>query len=186
MLTKTNQKDKGVLQDLKNQINVDISFQDWKIKKSKSENFLVLQQVGNCVWMSDNYEFIEKFYSKLYNRNFTSILCGGLGLGIIPFLVQNFCTKIDVVESDLSLINFIKNNTSHLGQSVNIIQGDFKTYQTSELYDVVLIDIYPNCEGSFMNERNVIMNKYSQNINSNGIVYIPIEEYHSITNFTNI
>ena len=136
--------------------------------------------------MSDNYEFIEKFYSKLYNRNFTSILCGGLGLGIIPFLVQNFCTKIDVVEIDLSLINFIKNSTTHLNQSVNIIHGDFKTYQTSELYDVVLVDIYPNCEGSFMNERNSIMNRYLQNINDNGIVYIPIEEYHSIPNFTNI
>lgn len=176
MIIKTNNVDLGVLADLRNLMTAEINHSSWKLKKSKSQNYLVLYQNG-AVWMSDNYQFIEKYYTELYNRPFTSILCAGLGLGIIPYLSQSFCTKIDVVEISQSNIEIINQNTNYLNQNVNIINDDINTYNTNEMYDIILIDIWDKVPPTYSTEKNSLTNKFSKNLNPSGFIYFPIEQF---------
>lgn len=178
MLTKTNSKNIGVLNTLRTGMSSDIVQDDWKIKKHSLHDYLLLEQVGTCVWFSDKVDFIEKFFDKIYNRRFSSILCGGLGLGVVPSLVQSFCNKIDVVELNQSNIDLIKNHTKHLGSKVNIIQGDIKTYETSETYDVILLDIWTCDLEAFNNEKDSLIAKYTPNLNPGGLLYVPLDGWY--------
>ena len=113
---------------------------------------------------------------KLYNRNFTSILCGGLGMGVVPFLVQPFCNKVDVVELDSEVIDLINNKTNYLDPKVNIIQGDIMTHTTDQKYDVILIDIWVNDIDIFNQQKPILEAKYAANLNPGGLLYFPLAD----------
>ena len=178
MITKTNLSNVGVLESFRLQINSDIVYQDWKIKKHPTQDYLLLEQVDECVWFSDKVDFIEKFFDKIYNRTFESILCGGLGLGVVPYLVQEFCDKIDVVEISQSNIDLIKNNTTYLSSKVNLIQSDFRTYETNNKYDLILIDIWTCDLEKFENEKNSLNTKYTDKLNQGGFLYFPLDGWY--------
>jgi len=155
---------------------------DWKI--IKRPNHLILGKTSidkKSVIMSDHVPFIERFYDKLYNRNFTSILFGGLGLGVLPYLVQSFCTKIDVVEIDQQNIDLITNNTNYLDPKVNIIHDDIFSYTTSEIYDVILIDLWSIKTISTVSEVSILENKYASNVSPDGLLYFPISKLTTTT-----
>jgi len=168
----------GVLNTFHSQMTQDtIVNNDWKI--IKRPNHLILGKTSidkKSVIMSDHVPFIERFYDRLYNRNFTSILFGGLGLGVLPYLVQSFCTKIDVVEIDQQNIDLITNNTNYLDPKVNIIHDDIFNYTTSETYDVILIDLWVIRTPDIDAEVSVLENKYASNVSSDGLLYFPISK----------
>ena len=178
MIQKTNLSNIGVLESLRVQMTSDIINQDWKIKKHPSQNYLLLEQVDECVWFSDKADLIEKFYDQIYNRNFSSILCAGLGLGVVPYLIQDFCDKIDVVEISQSNIDLIKQKTNYINQKVNLINSDFRNYNTNEKYDVILIDIWTCDLESFENEKDDLISKFTNNLNQGGLLYVPLDGWY--------
>lgn len=175
MLQKINVPSIGVLSDFKNQMTQDyIRYNDWRISKSKLDKYLILEKAFDKIHIfSDNVYFIENFLDKLYNREYNSILCGGLGLGIAPFISQTFCNIIDVVEIDADLIHLI-NTAGYLDPKVNIIHGDFFTYKPQQKYDVILADIWQNELGEFEKEVNIVMERYAPYVNDGGLLYLPL------------
>jgi hypothetical protein len=182
MLTKTGLIGTGVLESLRSTMSGEIVDGEWKIKKHSSGNYLFLEQVGTCLWFSDKTDFVEKFFDKLYGRQFSSMLCGGLGLGVIPYLVQSFCEKIDVVEISQGNIDLIQNNTDYLLPKVNIVQGDINTYQTFETYDVILLDVWTCDLENLTEEAEVLKTRYAPNLKAGGLIYVPIEEHYPARN----
>jgi hypothetical protein len=165
----------GVLNEFKTQMTQDyIRYNDWRISKSKLGNHLVLEKAFyRTNIFSDSVRFIEKYFDKIYNREFTSILCGGLGLGVAPFMSQTFCDVIDVVEIDVDLIRLV-DTAEYLDPKVNIIHGDFFTYKPQQTYDVILVDIWQDELGDFEKEVNIIMERYAPYINDDGLLYFPL------------
>lgn len=176
MLQKSNKTREGVLNDFKNQMTQDyIRYNDWRIIKHPYGLILEKAFYRGFIF-KDEIGFIEKFLDKLYNREFTSILCGGLGLGVAPFLCQSFCNTIDVVEIDADLIHLI-NTTGYLSPKVNIVQGDFFTYEPQQKYDVILVDIWQHTsDENFEKELDAIVKKYSLYTTEGGILYLPIAD----------
>jgi hypothetical protein len=165
-----------VLNDFKNQMTQDyIRYNDWRIFKHPYGLILEKAFYKGFIF-KDEIGFIEKFLDKLYNREFTSILCGGLGLGIAPFLCQSFCNIIDVVEIDAELIHLV-NTADYLSPKVNMIHGDFFTYEPQQKYDVILADIWQHTsDENFEKELDTIVEKYILHINEGGLLYLPIAD----------
>jgi hypothetical protein len=176
MLQKSNKTREGVLNDFKNQMTQDyIRYNDWRIFKHPYGLILEKAFYKGFIF-KDEIGFIEKFLDKLYNREFTSILCGGLGLGIAPFLCQSFCNIIDVVEIDAELIHLV-NTADYLSPKVNMIHGDFFTYEPQQKYDVILADIWQHTsDENFEKELDTIVEKYILHINEGGLLYLPIAD----------
>jgi len=176
MLQKSNKTREGVLNDFKNQMTQDyIRYNDWRIIKHPYGLILEKAFYRGFIF-KDEIGFIEKFLDKLYNREFTSILCGGLGLGIAPFLCQSFCNIIDVVEIDAELIHLV-NTADYLSPKVNMIHGDFFTYEPQQKYDVILADIWQHTsDENFEKELDTIVEKYILHINEGGLLYLPIAD----------
>lgn len=176
MLQKSNKTREGVLNDFKNQMTQDyIRYNDWRIFKHPYGLILEKAFYKGFIF-KDEIGFIEKFLDKLYNREFTSILCGGLGLGIAPFLCQSFCNIIDVVEIDADLIHLV-NTADYLSPKVNMIHGDFFTYEPQQKYDVILADIWQHTsDENFEKELDTIVEKYILHINEGGLLYLPIAD----------
>jgi hypothetical protein len=171
----------GVLNTFHSQMTTqDLVNGDWKITKKPNHLILKKSLIREDI-MSDYIPFIERFYDKLYNRNFTSILFGGLGLGVLPYLVQSFCTKIDVVEIDQQNIDLITNNTNYLDPKVNIIHDDVFSYTTSETYDVILIDLWSIRTPDIDAEVSILENKYASNVSPDGLLYFPISKLTTTT-----
>lgn len=151
-----------------------IRHSDWRISKSQLTNGLILEKAfhqGSI--FSDNIYFVESFLDKLYNRTFSSMLCGGLGLGVAPFMCQSFCDRIDVVEIDSDLIQLI-NTAGYLSSKINIINDDFFSYTPEHKYDVILADIWQNELGEFNKEVEMVKQKYTPYLNDGGVLYLPI------------
>lgn len=165
-----------MLNDFKNQMTQDyIRYNDWRIFKHPYGLILEKAFYKGFIF-KDEIGFIEKFLDKLYNREFTSILCGGLGLGIAPFLCQSFCNIIDVVEIDAELIHLV-NTADYLSPKVNMIHGDFFTYEPQQKYDVILADIWQHTsDENFEKELDTIVEKYILHINEGGLLYLPIAD----------
>lgn len=165
----------GVLSDFKNQMTQDyIRCNDWRISKSRVGNHLILEKAFEKVNIfSDNVNFIESFLDKLYYREYNSMLCGGLGLGVAQFMSQTFCDVIDVVEIDVDLIRLI-DTAGYLDPKVNIIHGDFFTYEPQQTYDVILADIWQDELGDFNKEVDIIAEKYTPYLNDGGLLYFPL------------
>jgi hypothetical protein len=152
-----------------------IRYNDWRIFKHPYGLILEKAFYRGFIF-KDEIGFIEKFLDKLYNREFTSILCGGLGLGIAPFLCQSFCNIIDVVEIDAELIHLV-NTADYLSPKVNMIHGDFFTYEPQQKYDVILADIWQHTsDENFEKELDTIVEKYILHINEGGLLYLPIAD----------
>lgn len=173
MLQKTNQKNIGVLNDFKNQMTQDsISQGNWTIFKSPVGLSIKNRLNRPPVVFIDDVSFIESFLDKLYNREFTSILCGGLGLGVAPFLCEPFCDTIDVVEIDDEVIQLV-NTAGYLSSKVNIIHDDIFTYKPQKKYDVILCDTWMDDSGNFYQEVATLIERYTPYLNEDGLLYLP-------------
>jgi spermidine synthase len=124
-------------------------------------------------YMEESKEYITHYCHKLSDISFNSVLIGGLGLGIIPYyLINNNFNDIEVVEIDSNLINLI-NKMGYLPNAV-IHNYDATTYTTFKKYDLIIMDIWWLPDDTLNKEKDIIINNYSNNLNSNGKIYIPI------------
>jgi hypothetical protein len=169
MLTKTGLRT-GILSDF----NIPLTRnKDWRVTNRKGITHLEKAFERESIFYDSHY-FIEDFLNCLYEFPYSSILCGGLGLGIAPYLSQPFCDTIDVIEQDQDLIDLIS-GLGYLSSKVNIIQGNIFEYEPQRKYDFILIDIWQKNNGTFDTEVETLKNKYTSHLNESGTMCIPLD-----------
>jgi len=176
MLIKTDEK-KGLLSDLNISL---IRNKDWRIiskySPSLGKSILHVEKAFEGSLYTDYSLFIETFLNPLYDREFKSILCGGLGLGVVPYLCQTFCDVVDVVEIDQDNIDLIK-TAGYLSDKVNIICRNLLEYIPEKPYDVILLDIWQNTKGEYSTQKEILKANLTPYLNSNGLLCVPLEDY---------
>lgn len=143
-----------------------------EIFQNKKNNNLVLN-LYNKYYYEESEEFITNYCHLMNTINFKSILVGGLGLGIIPFyLLNKGISDIEVIEKDKNLITII----NQLGYLKNVVihNDDVYKFKTNKKYDLILMDIWWYADSNFVNEKNIILSNYKNNINKEGKIYFPI------------
>jgi 16S rRNA A1518/A1519 N6-dimethyltransferase RsmA/KsgA/DIM1 with predicted DNA glycosylase/AP lyase activity len=118
----------------------------------------------------DAPDYIIEYASELLDVEFNSILIGGLGIGVIPYVVQDFA-EVDVIENDENIIDIVA-QLNHLNENVNIIKGDIFTFDVAKTYDVIVLDIW--YEALTEELSNQLIEKYLPFVNEGGFLYIPI------------
>lgn len=150
------------------------------IQNNSQLNYLELHgSKGELV--NDLASYITEFTPELLDKEFDSILIGGLGLGIIPFVVQDFCTTIDIVEINTDIVD-VNQQLNVLGTRVNIIEGDIFNFQPTKMYDVIIMDIWYRPISEEVVE--LLNNTYFQALNEGGFIYYPINSTSKETNST--
>ena len=145
---------------------------DCTIERHPRLDLVILKKSGSILG-TDQPSYITGHNPGLLDIDFRSILIIGLGLGVIPYVVQDFCAVVDVVESQQDVINCV-NQLGHLNPNVNLILGDIETYVTEKAYDVIVLDIWYREIAEELSNR--MIEKYTQFLNAGGFLYIPINE----------
>ena len=143
---------------------------EYSIEKHSRLDFLVLKGPSGQLG-TDQAGYILGHNPGILDIQFDSILIIGLGLGVIPYVVQDFCSVVDVVELQSDVISCV-NQLGHLNSNVNLIQGEISAYAPTRNYDVILLDIwYTDITEELTDE---LIEKYSPHLNAGGFLYIPI------------
>lgn len=148
----------------------DILINGYSIKKDARIDRLELRNPVGKVMTIDSPDYITEYASELLNIDFNSILVGGLGIGVIPYVVQDFA-QVDVLEIDQDIIDVV-NQLGHLNENVNIIKDDIFTFSTEKTYDVVILDIW--YEPLTVELSDQLIQKYLPLVKEGGFLYIPI------------
>ena len=163
----------------------EIVLNDYIIKKYHNFDCVSLYKSNGLSIALDHPGYIFNYANGLLDVEFNSILVGGLGVGIVPYLSQDFA-DVDVVENDQDVIDIVS-QLGHLKENVNIINDDLYTFVPNKTYDVILLDIWHEVltEGNnvrklewwdFLNEEKCdeMISKYLPYVNEEGFIYIPI------------
>ena len=141
----------------------------------KIQNFSKYSEIylGKCSSCSNSTWINNNFNGFSYDK----VLVAGLGFGLIPQELKTIdnCSKVDVVEIDQELINYI-NNCNQLDNNINIIQDDIYNYNTSDLYDLIIIDIIWNSNEMTEVQYQSLETKFLNNLNTGGALYTPVKE----------
>jgi len=142
------------------------------ITKNPNFNHLFMLNPEGKLVSIDNPYYILGYATKLLDVEFNSILVGGLGLGLIPYVCQDFA-QVDVVEINQDVID-LATELGHLNENVNIIHDDIFTLSVEKTYDIVVIDIF--YEAPSEETITLLEEKYIPFINEGGFLYIPINK----------
>jgi protein-L-isoaspartate O-methyltransferase len=123
-------------------------------------------------YMMDSPDYITIYSKELLDIEFNSILILGLGLGVQPYVCQDFA-QVDVLEIDQNVID-INNQLGFLNENVNIIMGDVFTYTPNKTYDVIVFDIIWTPLSEELS--NQLIEQYLPFVNEGGFLYIPINK----------
>ena len=142
------------------------------ITKNLRFNHLFMLNPEGDVLSVDNPYYILQYSSELLNVEFDSILVAGLGLGVMPYVCQDFA-QVDVVEINQNVIDLAK-QLGHLNENVNIIHDDILTFSVEKIYDIVVIDTFYEA----LSEETITLleEKYMPFVNEGGFLYIPINK----------
>ena len=176
MINIQNIKDKIVPNDILGVFGItlseDIEKNGYLITKNPRFNHLFMLNPEGDVLSVDNPYYILEYSSELLDVEFDSILVGGLALGLIPYVSQDFA-QVDVVEINQDVIDLAK-QLGHLNENVNIIHDDILTFSVEKTYDIVVIDAFYE---ALSEERiSILEEKYMPFINEGGFLYIPINK----------
>jgi hypothetical protein len=129
----------------------------------------------NGDWISDDSNYIDAFSRGLKDLTYDSILIGGLGLGLMSQWVKSntSCSKIDVVENNSELINWVS-SSNYLDSSINIIEGDILNYTTTSSYDLVLTDKWWVATNTYPEDKQKVITNLSGSLETSGSMYFPI------------
>ena len=105
---------------------------------------------------------------------FDSILIGGLGLGLIPYYLENYksISNIDVIEINQDVVNVV-NELGHL-KNTTISLGDIYSYNVTKKYDLILIDLWWLNQDFTEEQRMNLIHKWQNNLTDKGKIYFPI------------
>jgi len=149
-------------------------------------NGVATMRFQNNTYLTNTEQYTELFLGKCSGCNtffkdsfdgfeFDTVLVVGLGLGLIPqeLIELNKCSKVDCLEISQEMIDYTI-TSGHLNNDINLIQGDVYNYTTSDLYDLIIIDII--WYDSEMNEEQYqsLATKFTNNLNTGGALYVPV------------
>ena len=153
-------------------LSEDIENNGYVITKNPNFNHLFMFNPEGELVSVDNPYYILEFSSELLNVEYDSILVGELGLGVMPYVSQDFA-QVDVVEINQDVIDLAK-QLGHLNENVNIIKDDIFTFSVEKTYDIVVLDIWYDALTEELS--NELIEKYMPFINEGGFLYIPINK----------
>jgi spermidine synthase len=129
---------------------------------------------------TDNDYFIYGYAKQLVGLTNKNILFLGLGLGLMPFYLQNTNNNIAIIEKDQNLISIIT-SYGYLANNVNIYQGDIFDMRLeltlTNTFDYIVSDIHYSCDNTYYLEKDLIIDNYKDNLTTNGIIYFPVENF---------
>jgi hypothetical protein len=129
---------------------------------------------------TDNDYFIYGYGKELVGLTNKNILFLGLGLGLMPFFLQNTNNNIAIIEKDQNLISIIT-SYGYLANNVHIYQGDIFDMRLeltlTNTFDYIVSDIHYSCDNTYYLEKNLIIDNYKDNLTTNGIIYFPVENF---------
>jgi len=152
------------------ELTQDILLNGYSIKKYNNINYIGLYNPAGKVMTVDAPDYIIEFAPELLDVEFNSMLIGGLGIGVIPYVVQDFA-EVDVIENDQNIINIVA-QLDHLNENVNVINNDIFTFDIEKTYDVIVLDIWYDPLTEELS--NQLIEKYLPFVNEGGFLYIPI------------
>jgi spermidine synthase len=150
-------------------LSEDLVKNGYVITKNPRFNHLFMLNPEGDVLSIDNPYYILQYSSELLNVEFDSILVAGLGLGVMPYICQDFA-QVDVVEINQDVID-LATQLGHLNENVNIIHDDILTFSVEKTYDIVVIDTFYEALSNEM--ISLLEEKYMPFINEGGFLYIP-------------
>lgn len=138
------------------------------------ENDKIIFSIDNTFYLHDDMNYINGYCNKIPYLSFNSVLIGGLGLGIIPYYLENYksCSVIDVVEINSDVIS-ATTSLNHLSNT-NIEHSDFLNFYTEKKYDLIIADLWWLKPEHFEIEKQEILDNYLDNLNDGGKLYLPI------------
>jgi SAM-dependent methyltransferase len=151
-------------------LSEDLVKNGYVITKNPNFNHLFMLNPEGDVLSLDNPYYILGYSSELLNVEYDSILVGGLGLGLIPYVSQDFA-QVDVVEINQDVIDLAK-QLGHLNENVNIIKDDIFTFSVEKTYDIIVLDIW--YEALTEELSNELIDRFLPFVNEGGFLYIPI------------
>ena len=174
MINKQILLDKLVKNNIQGIFNITLSeekiLNNYSIKNRTGVNYIELRNPDNKLLAIDSPDYITGFASELLDIEFSSILVGGLGSGNIPYVCQDFAS-VDVIENDQNIIDIVS-QLNHLGENVNIINGDIFTFEPTKTYDIIVMDIWYGSIPTQVTED--IITKYLPFVNEGGFLYLPL------------
>lgn len=151
-------------------LSENIIINEYTLKSRRGTNYLELYNPDNKIISLDSPDYVTGFTPELLDIEFNSILVGGLGIGVIPYICQDFA-QVDVIEYDQNVID-ITSQIGHLNNNVNIINGDIFTFEPTKTYDIIVMDIWYNSIPFEITED--IITKYLPFVNEGGFLYLPL------------
>jgi hypothetical protein len=153
-------------------LSEDLVKNGYVITKNLNFNHLFMLNPEGELVSTDNPNYILGYSSELLDVEFDSILIGGLGLGVMSYVCQDFA-QVDVVEINQDVID-LATQLGHLNENVNIIHDDIFTFSVEKTYDIIVLDIWYEA----LSEETITLleEKYIPFINEGGFLYIPINK----------
>ena len=143
---------------------------------------------NNNVFLNDDKKYAKiflgrcnkcnPFYKDFFNSiQFNTVLVAGLGLGLIPQeLIEIYkCSKVDCLEISQEMIDYT-HNSGHLNKKINLIQGDVYTYNTLDMYDLIIIDTVWKEKDINDDQWDFLVKKYKSNLNPKGSIFAPVKQ----------
>lgn len=159
ILSEKNQVIQSLSKDYKN------SFKKKKINEYKKNlNFRVIGMGGSTLGSQTIYNFLEKKIKKN-----SQVLDVGSGFGIFPFEMVKREFKMDCIESDRNMINFLKS------KFLNLVSDDIKKIKKiNKKYD--LITFNKVLEHFNLSEIKKILRLYKSLLKKDGKIYIEVPD----------
>lgn len=137
------------------------------------KNYKIWFSYKNEFYLTDDFLYINGFCKELPMLNFNHVLIGGLGLGIIPYYLENYKScEIDVVENNKDIIDAIY-QLNHL-KNARIIEDNFLSYECEKKYDLIIPDLWWLISEDFEQEKTQIIENYTPHLTDNGKIYFPV------------
>lgn len=137
------------------------------------ENDSIVFSMYDSFFLHDDIDYIDLYCYELKNKDYGSVLIGGLGLGIMPYYIENNKSGVDI--DVVEIRNDVISATGQLGHiSCSIVNDDFTSHQTTKKYDIIVADLWWLTDENFENEKQTILQNYANNLNEGGFVYFPI------------
>lgn len=149
--------------------------------EENKEYICLLDSAGEFIMSNSNSMLrIYKPYLDEFNGE---VLISGMGLGILilPLLNDDTVTKIDIVEKDLDIINYVYTNRIEnldISNKINVINDDIFTFTTTNNYDYILLNHWVKPDDITLTEVSSLQSKFTSNLKENGTIRTPILDFY--------
>jgi hypothetical protein len=149
--------------------------------EENKEFICLLDSVGEFIMSNSNS--MLKIYKPYLDDFNGEVLISGMGLGILilPLLNDDNVTKIDIVEKDLDIINYVYTNrikNLDISNKINVINDDIFTFTTTNNYDYILLNHWVKPDDITLTEVSSLQSKFTNNLKENGTIRTPILDFY--------